>query len=67
MSSTHGEINHLSDTFLMAAACRAFETESEDGFVRDPFASRLAGERGLRDTESVRAGVICGGQNGLIT
>ena len=31
----------------MVAACRAQETELEDAFVRDPFAARLAGERGL--------------------
>jgi methyltransferase (TIGR00027 family) len=47
MSSPHGEIQHVSDTALMVAAARAFETESADGFVRDPFAARLAGERGL--------------------
>jgi methyltransferase (TIGR00027 family) len=47
MSPTHGEINHVSDTALMVAACRALETESDDGFVHDPFAARLAGERGM--------------------
>jgi len=41
-----GEITHVSDTALMVAACRAHETELEDAFVRDPFAARLAGERG---------------------
>ena len=41
-----GEITHVSDTALMVAACRAYETELEDAFVRDPFAARLAGERG---------------------
>jgi methyltransferase (TIGR00027 family) len=47
MSPVHGEINHVSDTALMVAACRALETEAEDGFVHDPFAARLAGERGM--------------------
>lgn len=47
MSSNDGEIIHVSDTALMVAACRAHETELEDAFVRDPFAARLAGERGL--------------------
>lgn len=47
MSPTHGEINHVSDTALMVAACRALETDSDDGFVHDPFAARLAGERGV--------------------
>jgi len=47
MTPAHGEINHVSDTALMVAACRALETESDDGFVRDPFAARLAGDRGM--------------------
>jgi methyltransferase (TIGR00027 family) len=47
MPSNDGEITHVSDTALMVAACRAHETELEDAFVRDPFAARLAGERGL--------------------
>ncbi|MDR3703639.1 MAG: class I SAM-dependent methyltransferase [Candidatus Sulfopaludibacter sp.] len=46
MSPSH-EINHVSDTALMVAACRALESECQDGFVQDPFASRLAGERGM--------------------
>src|SRR5579864_3749632 len=47
MSSSPGEITHVSDTALMVAAARALESESPDGFVRDPFAARLAGERGM--------------------
>jgi methyltransferase (TIGR00027 family) len=47
MSPPVGEIAHVSDTALMVAACRAHETELEDAFVRDPFAARLAGERGF--------------------
>ena len=47
MSPIGGEITHVSDTALMVAACRAHETELEDAFLRDPFAARLAGERGL--------------------
>jgi methyltransferase (TIGR00027 family) len=47
MITTEGEIHHVSDTALMVAACRALETESDEGFVRDPFAARLAGERGM--------------------
>ena len=47
MSDPDGEIAHVSDTALMVAACRAFETGLEDAFVRDPFAARLVGERGL--------------------
>jgi methyltransferase (TIGR00027 family) len=41
-----GEIRHVSDTALMVAACRADETKLPDAFVKDPFAARLAGERG---------------------
>ena len=46
MSPKEGEITHVSDTALMVAACRAHETELEDAFFCDPFAARLAGERG---------------------
>jgi methyltransferase (TIGR00027 family) len=42
-----GEFEHVSDTALMVAACRAIETGREDGQVRDPYAHRLAGERGM--------------------
>jgi len=47
MSQPHGEITHVSDTALMVAACSALESEGEDAFVHDPFAARLAGERGM--------------------
>ncbi len=46
MASDGGEITHISDTALMVAACRAYETGLEDAYIRDPFAARLAGERG---------------------
>jgi methyltransferase (TIGR00027 family) len=45
--SPQGEMNHVSDTALMVAAARALEAEAPDGFVHDPFAARLAGERGM--------------------
>ena len=45
--SSNEEILHVSDTALMVAACRAMETERADGWVRDPFAKRLAGDRGM--------------------
>ena len=41
------QIQHVSDTALMAAACRALETARADGLVRDPYAERLAGTRGV--------------------
>lgn len=46
MSSPDAAITHVSDTALMVAACRAHESELADALVRDPFAARLAGERG---------------------
>ncbi len=46
-SPANHEITHVSDTALMVAACRALETEEPDAFARDPFAARLAGERGF--------------------
>jgi methyltransferase (TIGR00027 family) len=39
-------ITHVSDTALLVAGARAIESERDDAFVRDPFAARLAGERG---------------------
>ena len=42
------KIEHVSDTALMVAACRALETERADGLIRDPFAERLAGAKGMR-------------------
>jgi methyltransferase (TIGR00027 family) len=47
MPESDGKIAHVSDTALMIAACRAHENELPDAFVRDPFAARLAGERGV--------------------
>jgi methyltransferase (TIGR00027 family) len=47
MPEIDGKIAHISDTALMVAACRAHESELEDAFVHDPFAARLAGERGV--------------------
>ncbi len=40
-------MDHVSDTALLVAAARAAETELEDGLVRDPYAARLAGDRGI--------------------
>lgn len=45
-SNSPDQIQHVSDTALMVAACRALETARGDGLVRDPFAGRLAGPRG---------------------
>jgi O-methyltransferase involved in polyketide biosynthesis len=45
-SDSRDQIQHVSDTALLVAACRAIETARADGLVRDPFAERLAGPRG---------------------
>ena len=63
MAPARGDITHVSDTALMVAACRAHETGLQDAFVRDPFAARLAGERGeailraMPHSDMVRFGV----------
>ncbi|MDE3168189.1 MAG: class I SAM-dependent methyltransferase [Acidobacteriota bacterium] len=46
MANRDSEISHVSDTALMVAAARARETARSDGMVSDPYAARLAGERG---------------------
>ncbi|MDQ2773461.1 MAG: SAM-dependent methyltransferase, partial [Acidobacteriota bacterium] len=40
-------IEHVSDTALLVAASRALESERPDGLICDPFAARLAGDRGM--------------------
>ena len=60
-------VEHVSDTALMVAAARAMETERPDGVVRDPFARRLAGDRGaalvdkllVRDWLGIGVGLRC--------
>jgi methyltransferase (TIGR00027 family) len=42
----HAPLRHVSDTALWVAMYRAFESERPDALFRDPFARRLAGERG---------------------
>lgn len=46
MSDDGSIIHHISDTARWAAVYRARETEKPDGVFRDPYARRLAGERG---------------------
>jgi methyltransferase (TIGR00027 family) len=58
VSSNQGQINHVSDTALMVAACRALETELPDAFARDPFAARLTGERGFAILNAVPYSMI---------
>jgi methyltransferase (TIGR00027 family) len=47
-------IRHISDTALWVAAYRAQESERPGAHFRDPYAGRLAGERGQEMARSVR-------------
>ena len=47
-------IEHVSDTALLVAASRALESQRSDGLIRDPFAARLAGERGMALVQNAR-------------
>src|SRR6202030_1591665 len=46
-------IRNVSDTALWAANYRAAETDRPDALFRDPFAKRLAGERGRQIADAV--------------
>ena len=46
MSNPEPTIRNISDTARWAAVYRARETERPDALFQDPFARRLAGERG---------------------
>jgi methyltransferase (TIGR00027 family) len=46
-------VEHVSDTALWVATYRAMESERPDALFRDPYAARLAGERGRELLESV--------------
>jgi methyltransferase (TIGR00027 family) len=48
MSEKDALIRNISDTALWVAVYRAQETERKDAWFRDPYAKRLAGERGER-------------------
>jgi methyltransferase (TIGR00027 family) len=63
-SAPSGEdlIRNVSDTARMVAVDRAVESERPDALFRDPFARRLAGERGARIAKSNPLG---GGKSAL--
>jgi O-methyltransferase involved in polyketide biosynthesis len=52
MSDTGPLIRNISDTALWVAVYRARETDRPDAVFRDPFARRLAGERGEQIAQS---------------
>ncbi len=49
-------IEHISDTARWVAVYRAMETERRDAIFKDPFARRLAGDRGEEIVASIRRG-----------
>lgn len=49
-------IEHVSDTARWVAVYRAMETARPDALFRDPFAERLAGERGVEIVDSMKRG-----------
>src|ERR1700756_898451 len=53
---TTGPIAHVSDTARWVALYRAMESERPDALFRDPYARRLAGERGGQILQSMRRG-----------
>src|SRR4030095_13947489 len=53
MSTREPLVRNISDTALLAAVYRARETERADALFRDPFARRLAGERGEQIAKSL--------------
>jgi methyltransferase (TIGR00027 family) len=55
MSSTEDRIRNISDTAIWAAMYRARENRRPDALFRDPFAERLAGERGEQIARQMRA------------
>src|SRR3954468_388281 len=50
------EIENVSDTARWVAVYRAMETARPDAIFRDPFAARLAGEKGQAITDSMKRG-----------
>ena len=57
MNESEPLIRNVSDTALWAAVYRAAETERPDALFRDPYARRLAGERGRQIAEAVPGAV----------
>jgi methyltransferase (TIGR00027 family) len=49
-------IEHVSDTARWVAVYRAMETERRDAIFRDPFARRLAGDRGQAIVDQMKRG-----------
>lgn len=50
------QIEHISDTARWVAVYRAMETARKDAIFRDPFAARLAGEKGESIVDTMKRG-----------
>src|SRR4051812_13594486 len=50
------EIQNISDTARWVAVYRAMETSRRDAIFRDPFAARLAGEKGNAIVDTMKRG-----------
>jgi len=50
-------IRDISDTALWVAVYRARESERQDALFHDPFARKLAGERGEQIAKDMQAGL----------
>lgn len=57
----NSQIKDVSDTALMAAAYRAAESERQNALFHDPFAAKLAGDRGRKIIESLPSKAFIGG------
>lgn len=56
MKKTNSAVHNISDTSRWVACFRACETERHDALFRDPYAKRLAGERGFEIAKTLRDG-----------
>ena len=54
--STNSPVSHISDTARWVATYRAMETERPDAIFRDPYARKLAGERGEEIVDGMKRG-----------
>jgi len=60
------QINQVSDTAFMAAAYRAMETNHPNAIFHDPFAVRLAGDRGKKIIDNLPKQAFIGGWSVVI-
>jgi hypothetical protein len=64
--SSANPIRHISDTALWVAVYRAQESELADAVFRDPYARKLAGDRGMQKEKPPRHRAGCSRDNGLM-